>query len=131
LQLVKNYRLSVCKGPDCRKGGADEIFAACRERLAQAGISARCEVYRGGCYGLCHLGPNVVLREDRGIPRDPLSREDFQLMGREGEFHYAAMSLLKIARIVDEHIGNGRVLDELLCGPDAAVEEDKATRRTG
>ncbi|HME90999.1 MAG TPA: (2Fe-2S) ferredoxin domain-containing protein [Myxococcaceae bacterium] len=128
---MKSYRLSVCKGPDCRKGGADQIFAACRERLVEKGMTARCEVYRGGCYGLCHLGPNVVLREDRGVPRDPLSREDFQLMGWEGEFHYAAMNLVKIARMIDEHIGNGRVLEELLCLPDQAPEADKASRRAG
>ncbi len=115
---MKNYRLSVCKGPDCRQGGADLIFAACRERVARAEMSARCEVYRGGCYGLCHLGPNVILREDRGASCDPLSREDFQLMGWEGEFHYAAMTVLKIARIIDEHIGKDRVLDELLCTPE-------------
>lgn len=127
---MKSYRLSVCKGPDCRKGGADEIFAACRERIAKAGMSSRCEVYRGGCYGLCHLGPNVVLRENRGVPRDPLSREDFQLMGWEGEFHYAPMSVAKIARIVEEHVGKDRVLEELLCPSEEPLEEGGPAYRT-
>ena len=80
--------------------------------LVRGCISARCEAYRGGCYGLCHLGPNVILRENPR-PRDPLSREDFQLMGWEGEFHYPGMTIEKIARVLFEHVRDGRVLDEL------------------
>jgi (2Fe-2S) ferredoxin len=112
---VKTYRLAVCRGPNCRAGGADQVFAACRELVAKTGMAARCEVYRGGCYGLCHLGPNVVLRENPR-PKDPLSREDFQLMGWEGEFHYSAMTVQKISRVLVEHVAEGRVLEELL-GP--------------
>ena len=67
--------MAVCKGPDCTRGGSDAVFAKAREVAP-----SHCEVYRGGCYGLCHLGPNVVLREDTGGKRDPFSREDFQLM---------------------------------------------------
>ncbi len=110
---MKTYRLAVCKGPNCRQGGADQVFSACRELIAKSGISARCEVYRAGCYGLCHLGPNIVLRENPR-PKDPLSREDFQLMGWDGEFHYPAMTVQKIARVLVEHVAEGRVLDELL-----------------
>lgn len=109
---MKTYRLAVCKGPNCRQGGADQIFSVCRELISRRGIAGRCEAYRAGCYGLCHLGPNVVLRENPR-PKDPLSREDFQLMGWEGEFHYPAMTAEKIARVLFEHVCNGRVLDEL------------------
>ena len=111
--MVKTYRLAVCKGPHCRQGGADQIFSVCCELISRRGISALCEAYRGGCYGLCHLGPNVILRENPR-PKDPLSREDFQLMGWEGEFHYPDMTVEKIARVLFEHVRDGRVLDELL-----------------
>jgi (2Fe-2S) ferredoxin len=116
---VKTYRLAVCKGPNCREGGADQIFSACREVVSNSGMSARCEVYRAGCYGLCHLGPNVVLRENPR-PRDPLAREDFQLMGWDGEFHYPAMTVQKIARVIAEHVAKGRALEELLGASDDA-----------
>ena len=109
---MKTYRLAVCKGPNCRQAGADQIFSACRELVAQLGLSGLCDTYRGGCYGLCHLGPNVVLRENPR-PSDLLSREDFQLMGWPGEFHYPAMTTEKIARILFEHVREGRVLQEL------------------
>jgi (2Fe-2S) ferredoxin len=114
---VKHYRLAVCKGPDCRNGGADQVFAACRELVAKAGLASRCEVSRGGCYGLCHLGPNLVLREGKAASKDPLSPENFQLLGKPGEFHYHAMNMFKLALVVHEHVGRERVLEELLCRP--------------
>lgn len=110
---MKTYRLAVCKGPNCRQGGADQIFSACRDLISKSGISALCEAYRAGCYGLCHLGPNVVLRENPR-PKDPLSREDFQLMGWKGEFHYPQMNAQKIARVLFEHVRDGQVPEELL-----------------
>lgn len=98
--------------------------------VAKAGLNARCEVYRGGCYGLCHLGPNVVVREDGGGPRDPLSREDFQLMGGPGEFHYAPMTARDIGRVVDEHLAQGRAVEELLFSPAGPANASK-DRKTG
>ena len=111
---MKRYRLAVCKGPDCKRNGADAVFAAARDEVARRGLGARCEVYRGGCYGLCHLGANVVVREDTGRPRDPLSPEDYRLMGWEGEVHYGAMSPEKIRRVVAFHIGEDQRVDELV-----------------
>jgi (2Fe-2S) ferredoxin len=101
---VKRYRVSVCKGPDCRAGGAEEVFTALRAQVAESPVRATCAVYRGGCYGLCHLGPNVVVRIDDGRPRDPLSREDFQLMGWEGETHYGNMTRERVPRVIEEHL---------------------------
>ena len=110
---MKTYRLAVCKGPNCREGGADQVFAACRDLVSKGGMTGLCEVYRAGCYGLCHLGPNIVLRENPR-PKDPLRREDFQLTGLAGEFHYPAMTVQKIIHVVGEHVAEGRVLEELI-----------------
>lgn len=110
--------MAVCKGPNCRQGGSDKIFAAAKEQVAKAGLGGRCEVYRGGCYGLCHTGPNVVLREDNGRPRDPFSREDYQLMGWEGEFHYHQMTPEKMQQVVDQHLAKDAPVNELLAAPD-------------
>ena len=116
---MKRYRVSVCKGMDCKADGANELFAQAREELERRGLTARCELYRGGCYGLCHLGPNVVVRPDTGARRDPLSREDFQLMGWPGEAYYGAVTPAEAARIVREHVGAGQPVAELLSDPDA------------
>ena len=109
---MTKWRLSVCKGPDCTKGGSDAVFAKARE-LAPSG----CEVYRGGCYGLCHLGPNVVVREDVGRPRDLLTREDFQLMSWPEETYYWAMTPEGILRVLREHVAGDQPVPELIGDP--------------
>lgn len=111
---MKTYRFSVCKGPDCRRNGSDAVFDAAKEALATAGLEGKCALYRGGCYGLCHMGPNVVIREDVGRKKDPFSREDYQLMGWDEEAYYSRMSAEKIRRVVSEHIGEEHVVEELL-----------------
>lgn len=110
---MPKFRIAVCKGPACRKGGSDAVFSAVTEALAANALSGRCEAYRGGCYGLCHLGPNVVVRVDAGRARDFLSQEDFQLMGWPGEVHYAEMTPAKAVRVVIEHVGSGTAIEEL------------------
>jgi (2Fe-2S) ferredoxin len=102
---VARYRISICRGPDCRRNGAERVFAAAREAVAVQGLDAKCAVARGGCYGLCHLGPNVVVREDGARPRDLFMQEDFQLMGWPDEVHYGEMTPEKIARVIEQHIG--------------------------
>lgn len=122
---MKKYRVSVCKGPDCRRNGSDAVFAEMKERVAGAGLQRQCEVYRGGCYGLCHLGANVVIREDLPRKKDPFSREDFQLMGWPGETHYGTMTPEKVSRIVSEHLQNDRQVPEYF--PPAEVPPKKVS----
>jgi (2Fe-2S) ferredoxin len=120
---MKRYRTSVCKGPDCRRNGSDAVFRAAAEALRETGLAARCELYRGGCYGLCHLGANVVVREDRGERRDPLSREDFQLMGWEGETYYWRMTVEKVLQVVREHVGEDRPVAALVGDPTVTDDD--------
>lgn len=110
---MKAYKVSVCKGPDCRRGGSDSVHQAFAEALAKAGLSARCQLARGGCYGLCHLGPNVIVREQTGQKRDPFSREDFQLMGLPGETHYGQMAPDKVEPIICEHLEGDQPVEVL------------------
>lgn len=114
---MKKFRLAVCKGPDCRRGGSEAVYQAARSGVAEAGLAPRCEVVRGGCYGLCHLGPNLVLREDTGRKRDPFSPEDYQLMGWPGEFHYGHMTPVRVARLLEEHVGRDAPVSEFLATP--------------
>jgi (2Fe-2S) ferredoxin len=115
---MKRYRLAVCKGPDCRANGGDKVLQAAKAEVSAKGLVARCEIYRGGCYGLCHQGPNVVVREEVGRVRDPLSREDFQLMGWPEEVYYARMTVEGVARVVAEHVGQDCAVQSLRGVPD-------------
>lgn len=111
---MKRYRMAVCKGPDCSRGGGPAVFAALKAALEARNLQSRCELYRGGCYGLCHLGPNVIVREAvEGQKRDPFSREDYELTGLPGEVHYAGMRKELAERLVAEHVGNDAPVLEL------------------
>jgi (2Fe-2S) ferredoxin len=105
--------MSVCRGPDCRRNGAEHVLTAAREAVAAQGLQGKCVLGRGGCYGLCHLGPNVVVREERDRPKDVFAQEDFQLMGWPDEVHYAEMTVEKVIRVIAEHIGKDSVVEEL------------------
>ena len=122
---MTKWRLSVCKGPDCRSNGSDPVYARARE-LIVGELKERCELFRGGCYGLCHLGPNVVIRADTGKPPDPLSSDDFLLLNIAGETYYWAMTAQKMERVIKEHVAQGRVVDELVGDPTR--EEDFRSR---
>ena len=113
---MPNYRLSICKGPDCRFNGSDAVMEAAEAALREMGLAGRCKLVRGGCYGLCHLGLNVVVREDRPRPTDLFHQEDFQLMGWEDEVHYAEMTAQGVRTVLAEHIGEDRPVDALRGG---------------
>ncbi len=110
---MPNYRVSICKGPDCRRNGSDRVMDAADSEVRALGLQTRCTLVRGGCYGLCHLGPNVVVREDRSRPQDSFRQEDFQLMGWDDEVHYGEMTPEKMHRVLAEHVGEDRPVEPL------------------
>jgi (2Fe-2S) ferredoxin len=114
----RKYVVSVCEGPDCTGNGSDALVPAVERAVREGNLQRRCSVKRGGCYGLCEEGPNVIVRADSGAPRDPFSSEDYELTGAPGEVHYPGMDPEKAARVVREHIG-----------ADAPVAELAAQRR--
>ncbi len=117
--MAGNWRVSVCKGPDCRTRGSDEVWAAARELAARMELSPeRCWLYCGGCYGLCQLGPNVVIRPARGGDQDPLWRGHYRLLREPGEHHYWRMDGRKLERVLAEHVRDGRPAADLLCPPE-------------
>jgi (2Fe-2S) ferredoxin len=109
------YRLTVCKGPNCTYNGADSVAEALRNALHRRGLEATCELTRGGCYGLCAFGPNLILRpRDPNEPPDPLDTGDFMLLGSPGEHHYSAMTADKMDRLVEAELVRGERVQEWL-----------------
>src|SRR5579859_1015210 len=102
--------VSVCKASECSDRGADRLFEEVRARVSESGIEDRVSVRRGGCWGLCNLGPNVVVRQGEAaaaVERD-LFGHDGSFLGKVGEFHYGACTIESVRRIVAEHLLEGR-----------------------
>ena len=55
--------VSICKGDTCVSRGGDALHAEVDKQVSAAGLGERVRVKRGGCYGLCKLGPNLIVRE--------------------------------------------------------------------
>ncbi len=114
--MASRWRLSVCRGDRCRVGGADAVFEAARTEAGRLGLGpGQCLVGRGGCYGLCDLGPNVVVRERADDDADPLWPGNYRLLRIPGEFHYWRMTPDRVRRVLVEHMKRGVAPGDLLC----------------
>jgi NADH:ubiquinone oxidoreductase subunit F (NADH-binding)/(2Fe-2S) ferredoxin len=93
----------VCGGTGCTSSGSKDILAAFKAELAKHGIEKEVEVIRTGCFGLCELGPVVIVYP-------------------EGAF-YSKVSVNDIPELVSEHLVKGRLLKRLLY--HETIEEDR------
>ncbi|MEG0339328.1 MAG: NADH-ubiquinone oxidoreductase-F iron-sulfur binding region domain-containing protein, partial [Oscillospiraceae bacterium] len=91
----------ICGGTGCTSSGSDKITAAFEKEVAIAGLDSEVKVIRTGCFGLCALGPIVVIYP-------------------EGCF-YSMVKEDDVAEIVSEHLLKGRPVQRLLY--DETVED--------
>ena len=108
--------VSVCKGSECCDRGADALFEKIRRAVDDADEADRVKVTRGGCWGLCNLGANVVVRQDAAATavEKNVFGGDASFAGKIGEFAYGAMTEDAARRIVKEHLLKGEPVRELL-----------------
>ena len=83
----------ICGGTGCTSSHSTDIIDAFNEEIKKAGVTDT-KVVRTGCFGLCELGPIVIVYP-------------------EGAF-YSKVKVEHVKRIVDEHIVGGNVVKELL-----------------
>ena len=93
----------ICGGTGCTSSDSEKLIAKMREELAKAGLDKEIKVVRTGCFGLCALGPIMIVYP-------------------EGSF-YSRVKVEDIPRIVEEHLKGGKVVKELLY--DETVEGDR------
>lgn len=88
------YHVFVCRGPRCSSHGSPEVAKALGHCL-QSGPVGYDDVLvtHTGCMVPCNLGPIVVVQPD--------------------DVWYTSVSEASVPRIVDEHFGTGRVVDDL------------------
>ncbi len=87
-------QILVCGGTGCTSSGSKKILEALDNELKAQGIENEILVVRTGCFGLCSLGPIVIVYP-------------------EGTF-YAQVTPEGVVRIVDEHLKNDQVCKDLL-----------------
>ena len=91
--MVRSHIL-VCGGTGCHSSGSDKIFDRFESELQKAGLESEVKVIKTGCFGLCALGPVVVVYP-------------------EGAF-YSKVTVDDVSEIVGEHLLKGRLVTRLL-----------------
>ncbi|MDR0222690.1 MAG: NADH-quinone oxidoreductase subunit NuoF [Oscillospiraceae bacterium] len=84
----------ICGGTGCHASGSDGVMSALSEEINKNGLEKEVGVVKTGCFGLCALGPIMVVYP-------------------EGSF-YSAIKESDIPEIVSEHLLKGRVVERLL-----------------
>ncbi len=92
----------VCGGTGCTSSGSVKLIDEFEKRLAESGLEKEVKVIKTGCFGLCALGPVVVVYP-------------------EGAF-YSMVKVEDVKEIVEEHLLKGRIVKRLLY--DETVEND-------
>jgi len=91
----------VCGGTGCTSSGSTKIMEAFEHEIAAEGLENEVKVIHTGCFGLCALGPIVVVYP-------------------EGSF-YSRVNVEDVGEIVREHLLKGRPVTRLLY--DETVKE--------
>ena len=84
----------VCGGTGCSSSNSQEIMRRLEEEIKKKGLYKEVNVVCTGCFGLCSLGPVVIVYP-------------------EGSF-YSKVTLADIPEIVEEHLLKGRIVKRLL-----------------
>ena len=100
----------VCGGTGCTSSNSAEIIAEFEKEIAEKGLADEIKVIRTGCFGLCALGPIVVVYP-------------------EGAF-YSQVKVENVSEIVDEHLIKGRIVKHLLYDETVSGETVKSLNET-
>jgi len=93
MDLARGHVL-VCGGTGCTSSNSSKIIEEFEKNLAEKGIQDEIKVVRTGCFGLCALGPIVIVYP-------------------EGAF-YTLVKPEDVSEIVEEHLLKGRIVKRLL-----------------
>ncbi|MBQ8897883.1 MAG: NADH-quinone oxidoreductase subunit NuoF [Clostridia bacterium] len=101
----------VCGGTGCTSSGSAKVIEALERELAAQGLSEEIKVIRTGCFGLCSVGPIMIVYPD-------------------GAF-YSGVQTEDIPEIVSEHLLKGRPVKRLLYQETVAEDTIKSLDETG
>ncbi len=84
----------ICGGTGCTSSGSKVLLSTFAEELEKQGLTDEIKIVRTGCFGLCSLGPVVIVYPD-------------------GTF-YSRVQKEDVAEIVEEHLLKGRIVERLV-----------------
>ena len=93
MNIVRAHIL-VCRGTGCSSAHSEEIFKRFEEELKAQGMADEVKMIQTGCFGLCELGPIVVVYPEGAM--------------------YTRVTPDDVSEIVSEHIVKGRIVQRLL-----------------
>ena len=84
----------ICGGTGCTSSNSEKIIEKMKEEIKARGLENEVNVVRTGCFGLCALGPIMIVYP-------------------EGAF-YSMVKVEDVPEIVEEHLLKGRIVKRLL-----------------
>ncbi len=84
----------ICGGTGCTSSGSNKLIAEFESQIEKNGLVDEVKVVRTGCFGLCALGPVVIVYPD-------------------GTF-YSQVEEKDVEEIVTEHLLKGRIVERLV-----------------
>ncbi len=100
----------VCGGTGCTSSNSLQIVEKLKEELIKKGLEKEVNVITTGCFGLCALGPIMVVYP-------------------EGSF-YSMVKVEDIPEIVEEHLNKGRIVTRLLYQETVENDSIKSLNKT-
>ncbi len=100
----------VCGGTGCTSSNSAAIIEALEKEIEAKGLADEVKVIKTGCFGLCALGPIMVVYP-------------------EGSF-YSEVKVENIPEIVEEHLLKGRIVKHLLYDETTQTEDIKSINET-
>ena len=100
----------VCGGTGCTSSNSLAIIDALESEIAKKGLQEEVKVVRTGCFGLCALGPIMIVYP-------------------EGSF-YSQVKVEDVPEIVEEHLLKGRLVKRLLYDETVTMEDVKSLQET-
>ena len=93
MELIRSH-IMVCTGNGCSSSQSPKIIDEFEKELKLQGMDKEVKVVRTGCFGLCAMGPIVLIYPEGSL--------------------YTHVTVADVKEIVSEHIVKGRIVERLL-----------------
>jgi len=111
---MARFQIHVCDGPSCGvTHGSEELVERLEAAIAEdPTLADRVGVSCYTCYGRCEDGPNLFV-QTLAEGEEPGGEPEIEVIEAQRGF-YPGMDETKVLRVLREHCGQGRVVEDLV-----------------